>query len=115
MLATPEGVAAAALTQWQPRGDRSTHRYVLGGFRLMQGQIVLVAVAMGPGMDILRPIVLTEVEAAMYRWATRQAADQFAKRWGVSDVHVVDLGWLDVLPGLLTPLDGPPPKTDMFF
>ena len=89
-------MAAAALTQRKRRGDATTHRFVLGGFRMDRGTIVLYAVEQGPALNILRPVKLTCHAAAMC-WRTKQAAHQFQVRHGVVDVHVVDVGFLDVL------------------
>lgn len=90
---------AAAKVQADRRGDVATHRFVVGGFRLVEGAVVLFAVEQGPAFDIVRPVRLTSTAAAFYRWRTKQAAHQFHTLHQLADVHVIDLGFLDVLDG----------------
>lgn len=97
-LATPAGMKAAALTQSKRRGDYKTHPYVVGGLRLINNCIVLVAVEKGAAWNIIRPIRLTANATLQYRWRTKQAAAQFIDRHQLPDLHVWHTGWLDILP-----------------
>lgn len=101
-LATPKGMATAALTQKQRRGG-TDHRMVIGSFRMRDRRVTLYAVECGPSFDIPRPIRLTSDSARWNRWRTRQAASEFVKRWTIPNVHVIDLDWIDVLDMLADP------------
>lgn len=94
---TPAGIRAAAARKYATLADR---RFVVGGLRMIAGRVVLLAVATyGDGRAICRPIRLTDQARTWHRWRTRQAADQFAKRHRLADVHVYDLNFADVLDG----------------
>lgn len=98
-ICTPAGMRHAARVQQLRRGRLNEHRYVVGSFALVEGRVQLWCVEMGAAYEVPRPPRLT-CEAKRYcRWRTRQAAHQFARRWQLADCHVVDLHWLDVLPG----------------
>lgn len=99
-LATPRGMRRAARVQDERRGGVD-HVYVVGGLRLVGGRIVLMCVEMGAAWNIIRPIQLTSEARSFYRWRTKQAATQFAARWGLGDLHVYNLDYADVLPGAL--------------
>lgn len=97
-LTTPAGMKRAALIHSKRKGNMITHRYVLGGMKLIDRQIVLQAVEQGPGMNIIRPIQLTADAFLQYRWRTKQAAHQFMNRHELKDMHVFSVHRLDVLP-----------------
>lgn len=95
-LCTKKGRKIAAATQAERRGGND-HRYVVGRFVLAGTAVMLECVYCGIAWDIPRPPVFTRQAERFNRWRTRQAAHQFAVRYKL-DCHVIDLGFLDVLP-----------------
>jgi hypothetical protein len=93
----PADMHAAAQVQAARRGG-ADHEYVVGCFRLVDGVVVLAAVARGAAWSIPDPPCLTVNAAAFARWRTKQAAWQWLPLRPGLDAHVIHLGRLDVLP-----------------
>ena len=95
-ISVPAGMAVAAAVQKRRRGGLD-HEFIVGGFVLFDGGVILRAVRMGPAYEIDGS--LTTEARRFARWRTKQAAWQWlqlrpdlARR-----LRVIHLGRLDVL------------------
>jgi hypothetical protein len=93
-----DGAAIAAA-----RRGGNDHEFIVGGFRLLYGQVVLSAIEMGPAFNVMDQLTVNAKRFA--RWRTKQAA----WRWlqcrpdRAKQLRVIHLGRLDVMPGSEAP------------